>query len=230
MVETVMVLTEGSKEQQEEAKELIDGPDAFEPEESDSIEKENEDTEETEETDDDFDESLRQMDLGSEETDEIDTLGMGDDVDEEKPNSALQVRNSLQMDGSVIFASSLLSVLVVGAIVLTLTIFPQFMPFGFLGFILFGVRLGTCLREADKAQKDGANETKKDQQVAKSNNRMTKWQAFKGISKCVGKHILFPFKLIYKAGKWAYVAAFKKGNSTTSTTTKAPSKTTSPLE
>ena len=234
MIETGVKLTEGSKEQQEEAKELIDGPDAFEPiEESDSIEKENEEAEETEETDDDFDESLRQMDLGSEdETDEIDdTLGtLGDDVDEEKPNSALQVRNSLQMDGSVIFAGSLLTVLVMGAIVLTLTIFPQFMAFGFIGALYYAFRLSKCLKEDNKAQKDGANETKKDQQVAKSNNRMTKWQAFKGTSKCVGKHILFPFKLIYKAGKWAYVAAFKKGNSTTSTTTKAPSKTTSPLE
>lgn len=48
---------------------------------------------------------------------------------------------------------------------------------------------------------------------------MTKWQAFKGASKCFVKRILFPFKLVYKAGKWAYEAAFKKDNSTT---TKAP--------
>mgnify|MGYP000350329189 CR=1 FL=1 len=100
MIETGVKLTEGSKEQQEEAKELIDGPDAFEPEESDSIEKENEEAEETEETDDDFDESLRQVDLGSEdetETEIDDTLGtLG-----EKQSSALQVRNSLQMGGSV---------------------------------------------------------------------------------------------------------------------------------
>ena len=233
MVETVMVLTEGSKEQQEEAKELIDGPDAFEPEESDSIEKENEETEETEETDDDFDESLRQMDLGSEETDEIDTLGMGDDVDEEKPNSALQVRNSLQMDDPYLFGGLLLAVLAAGSMALALAIFPQFAIMTVIGYFLLAFPLAKCVveveeAEASKAQKDGANETKKDQQVAK---KMTKWQAFKGISKCLGKKIvLLPFKLIYKAGKWAYVAAFKKGNSTTSTTTKAPSKTTSPLE
>ena len=220
MVETVMELTEGSKEQQEEAKELIDGPDAFEPEESDSIEKENEEVEETEETDDDFDESLRQMELGSEdETDEIDdTLGtLGDDVEEEKPNSALQVRNSLQY--KVYLGGMLLAMLEAGSLLLTLAFFPQFVVLGMIGYVLLNAKCMIELAQASKAQKDGANETKKDQQVAK---KMTTWQAFKGMSKCVGKKMLFPFKLIYKAGKWAYVAAFKKGNSTTSTTTKVP--------
>ena len=208
MIETVMELTGGSKEQQEEAKELIDRTDAFEPiEESDSIEKENEEAEETEETDDDFDESLRQVDLGSEdETDEIDdTLGtLGDDVDEEKPSSALQVRNSLQFHGNAGFASSLLSVLAVGSCVLTAVIFPQVVGFALIGMALLIVPLGIC----------GA-----DQMIEEVNNGMTKWQAFKGTSKCVVKKMLFPFKLIYKKGKWAYAAAFKKDNSTT---TKAP--------
>ena len=140
MVETVMELTGGSKEQQEEAKELIDRTDAFEPiEESDSIEKENEEAEETEETDDDFDESLRQVDLGSEdETDEIDdTLGtLGDDVDEEKPNSALQVRNSLQMGGSVFFGGMLLAILEAGTLLLTLVFLPQFAALAMIGYAL----------------------------------------------------------------------------------------------
>lgn len=224
MVELVMKVTEGSKEQQEEAKEVIDHTDAFEPieEESDSIQKENE------ETDDDFDESLRQVEPGSEdeteETDEIDdTVG---DSDEEKPSSALQVRNSLQIDRSDV-AGGLLALLAVGATVFTVIMVGQFLAFALLGYAL--VLLVGCIgyyagrhdeANALAAQKDDAkdNKTKKDQ-VAKSHNGMTKWQAFKGFSKCFVKRILFPFKLIYKAGKWAYEAAFKKDNSTT---TKAP--------
>lgn len=216
MVETVMKVTEGSKEQQEEAKEVIDRTDAFEPiEESDSIE----------ETDDDFDESLRQLEPGSEdetETEIDDTLGtLG-----EKQSSALQVRNSLQIDRSDV-AGGLLAVLAVGAAVFTVIMVGQFLAFALLGYAL--VLLVGCIGyyvgrhdEANalaEAQKNGTNETKKDQQVAKTNNGMTKWQAFKGASKCFVKRILFPFKLVYKAGKWAYEAAFKKDNSTT---TKAP--------
>lgn len=218
MVETVMKVTEGSKEQQEEAKEVIDRTDAFEPiEESDSIE----------ETDDDFDESLRQVEPGSENETEAqaeidDTLGtLG-----EKGSSALQVRNSLQIDKSDV-AGGLLAVLAVGAAVFTVIMVGQFLAFALLGYAL--VLLVGCIGyyvgrhdEANalaEAQKNGTNETKKDQQVAKTNNGMTKWQAFKGASKCFVKRILFPFKLVYKAGKWAYEAAFKKDNSTT---TKAP--------
>ena len=44
-------------------------------------------------------------------------------------------------------------------------------------------------------------------------------RTWKELVKCFFKTLLLSFKLIYKAGKWAYKAAFKKGNSTT---TKAP--------
>lgn len=154
MVETVMKVTEGSKEQQEEAKEVIDRTDAFEPiEESDSIE----------ETDDDFDESLRQLEPGSEdetETEIDDTLGtLG-----EKQSSALQVRNSLQIDRSDV-AGGLLAVLAVGAAVFTVIMVGQFLAFALLGYAL--VLLVGCIGyyvgrhdEANalaEAQKNGTN-------------------------------------------------------------------------
>ena len=224
MVELVMKVTEGSKKQQEEAKEVIDSTDAFEPieEESDSIQKENE------ETDEDFDQSLRQVEPGSEdeteETDDIDDYTLGNS-DEEKPSSALQVRNSLQIDRSDV-AGGLLAVLAVGATVFAVIAVGQFLAYALLGYAL--VILVGCIgyyagrhdeaHALAEAQKDGAHETKKDQ-VAKSSKGMTKWQALKGASKCFVRRILFPFKLIYKAGKWVYEAAFKKANSTT---TKAP--------
>ena len=222
MVETVMKVTEGSKEQQEEAKEVIDRTDAFEPiEESDSIE----------ETDDDFDESLRQLEPGSEdetETEIDDTLGtLG-----EKQSSALQVRNSLQIDRSDV-AGGLLAVLAVGAAVFTVIMVGQFLAFAGICSCtsrwMHWILCRTTWRSQcpSRSSKECTNETKKDQQVAKTNNGMTKWQAFKGASKCFVKRILFPFKLVYKAGKWAYEAAFKKDNSTT---TKAPWNATSPLE
>ena len=145
---------------------------------------------------------------------------MGDfDFDEkdetEKKTSVLQVRNSMQVEKSKV-AGALLAVLAVGATVLTVVAIAQALAFALIGYALV-VLVGCFGYYAGRY--DASNEVEKvedSKAVTKAPSKaMTRWQALKGFGKCFVRRVLFPFKLIYRFGKWSYEALFKRNATNT---------------
>ena len=191
-----------------------------------SKEDDGEDMKETEE-DSDFDQSLEGVDAVSDvvgEEEETEPVDDGDEEAEEKALSALQVRNSMQLDKSDA-AGALLVLLVVGATVFAFSLIATALAYALVGFALislvgcFAYHAGrySGAKGVDETETDEKNATAVAVKEPATKKGITKWQAFKSGGKCFVRFVAFPFKLAFKAGKWMYRAAFGEKNNSTST-------------
>ena len=230
MRDLMMQVTQGTDEESAKAKGMIERSDAFEPIEAEealeSKEDDGEDMKETEE-DSDFDQSLEGVDAVSDvvgEEEETEPVDDGDEEAEEKALSALQVRNSMQLDKSDA-AGALLVLLVVGATVFAFSLIATALAYALVGFALislvgcFAYHAGrySGAKGVDETETDEKNATAVAVKEPATKKGITKWQAFKSGGKCFVRFVAFPFKLAFKAGKWMYRAAFGEKNNSTST-------------
>ncbi len=229
MRDLMMQMTQGTDEDRARAKEMIERSDAFEPIEAEEApeptEDGDEDMEETEQ-DSDFDQSLEEVDALSDVVSEEEETEPGDDGDEagEKALSALQVRNSMQLDKSDA-AGALLVLLLVGATVFAFTLIAAALAYALVGYALLS--LVSCFayhagryhgaKEVEETETDEKEATAVAVKKPATKKGITKWQAFKSGGKCFVHYVAFPFKLAFKAGKWIYQAAFGKKSNSTST-------------
>lgn len=171
MRDLMMQVTQGTDEESAKAKGMIERSDAFEPIEAEealeSKEDDGEDMKETEE-DSDFDQSLEGVDAVSDvvgEEEETEPVDDGDEEAEEKALSALQVRNSMQLDKSDA-AGALLVLLVVGATVFAFSLIATALAYALVGFALISL-VGCFAYHAGRySGAKGVDETETDEKNA----------------------------------------------------------------
>ncbi|CAK9076559.1 unnamed protein product [Durusdinium trenchii] len=228
MVDLITKLTQGSKAEHDEAKNIIEATQAFEP---DQLE---ETTTQDDTSGDMVGEEEKDLSEAQEEVNE-ELLGLDPIPSSSDGTSALEVMSSV--DGQMI-AAVLLAVVAVGATIvisaiISQVVFAALMAYAFLSAFGCGVYYAgryqgenkqiEAPEEAEKKEdavdkKDGKTENQTGEGGEVAEKGMSKWSAVKKGLICTGRYIILPFKLVWKLGKWVVKGirkvASKKGNST----------------